>query len=61
MLFIDAVNEIARERAYSFLRPEHQQRIADAYHAFSDEPAFCRVADLDQIAANGHSRPSRYT
>ncbi|ESQ12563.1 MAG: hypothetical protein N838_16605 [Thiohalocapsa sp. PB-PSB1] len=37
-------DEIARERAYSFLRPEHQQRIADTYHAFADQPGFCRVA-----------------
>ena len=55
VLFIDAVNEIARERAYSFLRPKHQQRIADAYHAFTDQPGFCRVADLAQIAGNAHS------
>ena len=55
VLLIDAVNEIARERAYSFLKPEHQQRIADAYHAFTDQPGFARVAELEQIAANGHS------
>ena len=29
MLFIDAVNEVARERAQSFLQPEHQARILD--------------------------------
>lgn len=55
VLFVDAVNEIARERAYSFLKPEHQRRIAAAYHAFADEPGFCRVADLERVAANGHS------
>ena len=55
VLFIDAVNEIARERAYSFLKPEHQQRIADAYHRFADQPGFCHVAEQDSIAANGHS------
>jgi type I restriction enzyme M protein len=55
VLFIDAVNEIARDRAYSFLKPEHQQRISDAYHAFTDQPGFARVAELEQIAANGHS------
>ena len=27
VLFIDAVNEVTRERAQSFLKPEHQQRI----------------------------------
>lgn len=55
VLFIDAVNEIARERAYSCLKPKHQRRIADAYHAFADEAGICRVAELAQIAANGHS------
>lgn len=55
VLFIDAVNAIARERAYSFLKPEHQERIADAYHAFADAPGFARVADLEQIAGNGYS------
>ena len=55
VLFIDAVNEIARERAYSFLKLEHQQRIADAYHRFADQPGFCHVAEQDSIATNGHS------
>ena len=54
-LFIDAVKEIARERAYSFLKPEHQQRIANAYHTFTDQPGFCRIAGLEQIAANGYN------
>ncbi len=55
MLFIDAPNAIARERACIFLKPEHQERIADAYHAFADQPGFARVADLGQIAENGYS------
>jgi type I restriction enzyme M protein len=50
VLFIDAVNEIARERAMSFLREEHQARILSAYRAFGDEPGFARVATLDDIA-----------
>jgi type I restriction enzyme M protein len=36
-------------------KPGHQRRIADAYHAFTDQPGFARVAELEQIAANGHS------
>ncbi len=55
VLFIDAVNEVARERAMSFLRPEHQQRIESAYAAFSDLPEFARVATLADIAAQDHS------
>lgn len=55
ILFIDAVNEIARERGVSFLRPEHQQRIRTAYKAFADEPGFAAVATLPEIATHGHS------
>jgi type I restriction enzyme M protein len=53
ILFIDAVSEIARERAQSFLRPEHQERILDAYRAFDDEPGFAAVATTDVALANG--------
>jgi type I restriction enzyme M protein len=53
VLFIDAVSEIARERAQSFLRPEHQQRILDAYLAFDDEAGFTAVATTDAVLANG--------
>ncbi len=43
ILFIDAVNEVARERAQSFLRPEHQASILAAYQDFADEPGFAAV------------------
>lgn len=49
VLFIDAVNEITRERAMSFLREEHQAHILAAYRAFINEPGFARVATLDDI------------
>jgi type I restriction enzyme M protein len=49
VLFIDAVNEIARERAQSFLRGEHQSQILEAYKAFADEPGFAAVADTAAI------------
>lgn len=55
VLFIDAVNEVARERATSFLRPEHQARIAAAYAAFADEDGFARVATTAEIEAQGWS------
>jgi type I restriction enzyme M protein len=55
ILFIDAVDQIARERAYSFLKPEHQQRILTTYRAFADQPGFARVASQADIAAKGHS------
>lgn len=52
VMFIDAVNEVTRERSMSYLKPEHQQRIANAYHAFVDIPGFAQVATLDEIRAN---------
>lgn len=55
VLLVDAVNEIARERAVSFLRPEHQQRIEAAYEAFADEDGFAKVATIEEIAAEGYS------
>lgn len=55
VLLIDAVNEIARERAISFLRPEHQRRIETAYDAFVDVDGFAKVASIEDIAAQGYS------
>jgi type I restriction-modification system DNA methylase subunit len=52
VIFIDAVNEVTRERAQSFLTPEHQQRILAAYKAFADVPGFAKVATLAEIGAN---------
>lgn len=55
VLFIDAVNEVARERAVSFLRPEHQQRIEAVYEAFVDEDRFARVATVEEVAGKAYS------
>lgn len=55
VLFINAVNEVAREQAQSFLRDTHQRKILDAYRGFVDIDQFATVATLDQIAAKGHS------
>ncbi len=52
VIFIDAVNEVTRERAQSFLKPEHQQRILSAYKTFADVPGFAKVATLAEIGAN---------
>lgn len=50
VLFINAVNDVAREQAQSFLRETHQTKILDAYRAFTDVEQFATVATLDQIA-----------
>jgi type I restriction enzyme M protein len=49
ILFIDAVGEIARERAQSFLKPEHQKRILGAYQAFADELGFTAVVPIEDV------------
>jgi type I restriction enzyme M protein len=49
ILFIDAVHEVARERGQSFLKPEHQERILKAYHAFESELGFAKVATTEEI------------
>ena len=53
VLFIDALNEVTRERAQSFLKPEHQQRILEAFRAFAPIDGLAAVATLDQITRNG--------
>ncbi|WP_374746909.1 N-6 DNA methylase [Klebsiella variicola] len=55
VLFIDAVNEVTRERAQSFLTEAQQQRILVAYKEFSDEPGFAKVATLAGIEANANN------
>jgi type I restriction enzyme M protein len=52
VLFIDALHAVARERAQSFLKPEHQQRILQAYEAFADVAGFARVTSVTEILAN---------
>lgn len=52
ILFIDAKNEVTRERAQSFLTDAHSAKIVAAYRDFADRDGFCRVADADAIAAN---------
>ncbi len=61
ILFIDAVGEIARERAQSFLREAHQARILAAYKTFEEEPGFAAVVStVDALAAEGNLSIARY-
>jgi type I restriction enzyme M protein len=60
ILFIDAVDEVSRERAQSFLTAEHQARILDAYRDLPDLPGSSQLpgrysAALPEIAAQGYS------
>jgi type I restriction enzyme M protein len=51
ILFINAVGEVTRERAQSFLTDSHIERIVAAYRAFQDEPGFACVASREEIRA----------
>jgi type I restriction enzyme M protein len=53
VLFVNAVNEVTRERAQSFLTDDHLERIVDAYQAFTDVEGFARVVGNDEIRAKG--------
>ncbi len=52
VLFINAVNEVTRERAQSFLEEEHIQKILLTYQSFSEIAGFAHVGTLDEIRAN---------
>lgn len=61
ILFIDAVAEIARERAQSFLRPQDQARILKAYQDFTNALGFASVVrTTDVLAAEGNLSIARY-
>ena len=49
VLFIDAVNEVARERAQGFLNPEHQTKILEAYRGYAELPGFAAIATMEEV------------
>jgi len=51
-LLINAVNEVTRERAQSFLTDEHLSRIVDAYRDFKGEDHFARVVTIEEVRKN---------
>ncbi len=55
VLFINAVNEVSRERSQSFLESSHISKIADVYKSFVSEEGFSRIVSTDDILANNSS------
>lgn len=49
VLFINAVDEVTRERAQSFLESEHVKKIAETYHAFVAIEGFSYIATKEEI------------
>jgi type I restriction enzyme M protein len=52
ILFINAVNEVTRERAQSFLADEHIKRIVSAYIGFKDVEGLAKVASVNEMREN---------
>jgi type I restriction enzyme M protein len=55
ILFINAVNEVERKNAESYLTKEHINQIASAYANYEDIPNFAHVATMREIDGNAYS------
>lgn len=53
ILFINALKEVTRERAQSFLEERHIQNILEDYRGFTDIEGFAAAATTEAIIANG--------
>ncbi len=49
VLFINAVNEVERKNAQSFLEEKHIRKIAGAYERYEDEDGFAKVVTIKDI------------
>ena len=52
ILFCNAINEVTRERAQSFLTDAHIEHIVSAYRDFADVSGFAQAELLDDIREN---------
>lgn len=55
VLFINAVNEITRKNAQSYLEDKHIDKIATAYKEYKEIENFSKIATIDDIARNNYS------
>lgn len=55
VLFIDAIEQVARERGQSFLTPEHVSRVTTSYREFKSTVQFASVATTAEIKANNYN------
>jgi type I restriction enzyme M protein len=53
--FINAVNEVSRERAQSFLTDAHISRIVATYKSDDEVPEFSRLVSLEEIRSQQHN------
>lgn len=52
VLFINAKDEVTKDRSYSWLEEQHIQKIASVYHAFTEADGFSAIVDNHTILAN---------
>ncbi len=55
VLFINAVNEVERKNAQSYLEDKHIKRIASAYEKYKTDDSFARVVTIQDIEGNNFS------
>ena len=55
VLFINAVIEVERKNAQSYLEERHIGRIADAYKNYCNEDNFAKVATIRDVEDNNFS------
>lgn len=55
VLFINAVNEVTRKNAQSFLEDAHIEHIALTYEKYINEDSFSRVVPIEEIASQKYS------
>lgn len=55
VVFINAVNDVERKNAQSYLNDDHINKIAAAYEQYSDATGFAKVANINEIADNSYS------
>lgn len=55
ILLINAVNEVTRKNAQSYLEDEHIEHIASAYRDFKDENGYSKVVSIKDVEEQGFS------
>lgn len=55
ILFINAVNEVERKNAQSYLTEKHIEHIAKAYEQYTDEAGFSCITSIEDVMAKGCS------
>lgn len=54
-MFINAVNEVERKNAQSYLEDRHIQKIATAYKNYASDGDFAKLATIQEIEENNFS------